>query len=864
MRNRLLTLSVVAAALAATPACEFLDPTSDLGDDLDIPDGGIIGGLPVGGYVGPDGRVALGGKVGADCASNAECRPGTECVDGACAATASEPEGAGCVLSAECAEGLACTIPTECFQRTGVNLIECGLAQCAESEERPEGSDCTGFGQCERGTRCNLIGFTGVCEPEGTSDVAEECSSPEDCRDPLLCMPPSLLTGASVPTCQVPAYAGRELFLPDAECEEPAEGTPFQVYFDVPGGDVEHDFYSLPFPNDARLVDGHVDMSGHPNPGVIYIGGAIIDLYLEAAEALDGFSTNPAIYFRFTENPDFGSVVGGGDNPTIAFVNIDPDSPSYGAQVAMRWSITTGRGKFICPRYIAVRPAWSTPLEHGTTYAVYMTNGVRSADGSLASIPADFAAMMSTSAPSSSRLAHAWEAYAPLRSYLDEQGIGRDSIASAAVFTTMDPDRDTPAIRAGVRAQAVPTLEDLTVCGAGVTGPCDDGERGACVSPSGDVVEVHGRLRVPIWQHGERPYLFKEDGGNLVFQGGEAVPSGETEAVCLSMTIPNAPMPEGGWPVVMYAHGTGGDFASHLRDGTATRVSSIDLGDGNPVRMVSISIDGTQHGPRRGDSDLSPETLFYNFLNPLTAVGNVQQGAADYFELTYFVENASLTVPGIDAPVTFDPTQLYYFGHSQGATVGALFAAYERDLHAAVFSGAGGSLVLSLLNKTSPEDIAGAVEFVLTDGGTSSYAVNDMDPLLAILQWVVDPADPLNFARLLSRSPPEGAAPMHIFQSYGYGDTFSPEPNQDTFARAAGLGLATPHSGNLDGYTEVQYPVSANRVVGGVPSTSVIVPANPDGYDGHFVIFRNAELTRESMEFLGTAVRDGVPSITRR
>jgi hypothetical protein len=35
----------------------------------------------------------------------------------------------------------------------------------------------------------------------------------------------------------------------------------------------------------------------------------------------------------------------------------------------------------------------------------------------------------------------------------------------------------------------------------------------------------------------------------------------------------------------------------------------------------------------------------------------------------------------------------------------------------------------------------------------------------------------------------------------------------------------------------------------------------PDGYDGHFVIFRNPTAQSDLAEFLGTAVTTGVPEI---
>ncbi len=863
MQRTLLVCLTLSFGLAG---CKFLDPTSgvEIPDSIDVGDVSIT--IPEGAYIGPDGTISTGDRIGEECAGGS-CRDGLSCAGGVCAPSGDSSEGDLCVASGECEPGTACGIPTACFEES--TLLECGFAQCLPSRDLPEGAGCVDMTDCGAGLRCNLIGFTGVCEAEGTADVGQPCEGHSDCIGPLLC---GAAFGATETTCQIPAAIADQLFMPDVTCEdvpqrtddEPTVGPDFAVYFEVPESD-QDEFYRLPFPNDARLQGGQVDMSGHHNPGLEFVGGAFVDLYLDAAERMTGFSTNPAIYFRFTQAPDFGSVVGDGDNPTLNFVNIDPDSSGYGGRVAMRWTITTGGGKFICPRYMAVRPSWSSPLEHGTTYAVFITNGIRGAIGdAIPSTQPDFIEMLSETQPSDTRLQRAWQAYDPFRAYLSDQDLSGDTIIAASVFTTHDPDAEMPQIREAVRAIDPPDLTNLTACGANVTGPCDDGSRGACVNTGTGLIEIHGTYQAPVWQQGTRPYVMQEDGGDFEFSGGLAQQQ-DTETICVSFAIPPGDMPEAGWPVSMFAHGTGGTFTSHISGGTAERLASIDLGDAEPIRVASVSIDGAQHGPRRGGSDLSEETLFYNFVNPLAAVGNVQQGAADYFLLTSLLESAEFEVDGVTAPIRFDAENIYFFGHSQGATVGGLFAPYEENVNAAIFSGAGGSLVLSLLNKTSPEDIAGGVEFVLTDGGTRGGGVSDTDPLLALLQMVVDPVDPLNYARLIFRSPvSEESDGLHVLQSYGFGDTYTPEANQAAYSRAAGLQLPNPHVGELSGYTEVEYPVSGNRSANGNPVTALIITEEPEDYDGHFVIFREEGLASQSMEFIGTAVRDGVPTVTQR
>ena len=48
-----------------------------------------------------------------------------------------------------------------------------------------------------------------------------------------------------------------------------------------------------------------------------------------------------------------------------------------------------------------------------------------------------------------------------------------------------------------------------------------------------------------------------------------------TESLRVAITVPEGPMPAGGWPVVLYAHGTGGSYLSFVSDGTASRLSVV-------------------------------------------------------------------------------------------------------------------------------------------------------------------------------------------------------------------------------------------------------------------------------------------------
>ncbi len=103
------------------------------------------------------------------------------------------------------------------------------------------------------------------------------------------------------------------------------DGTPTTSLFAVPGASAGDDFYALPYPNDLRRHDdGSLDLSLFPTNSLI------VDQYRAAAETLDGFGLNAAIYARFdgaldpTSLPDVASSIA--DGAAVYLVDIDADS----------------------------------------------------------------------------------------------------------------------------------------------------------------------------------------------------------------------------------------------------------------------------------------------------------------------------------------------------------------------------------------------------------------------------------------------------------------------------------------------------------------------------------------------------------
>lgn len=826
-------------------------PTPDIRLDIDLDSFDVPPDVPI--------DPTAGKALGEACDSGAvvpECRFGLACEGGVCAATGQSQRNQPCILTAECGPELHCSVTGTC-QPAGTGAA---------------GTSCSTAGDCRQGLVCRSFGFAGACVAAGPGDLGAICDGVEDCLAGLAC-------GADG-TCQAGSPVFGLTLWGGVTCEGEDLTGPPRVYFEVPRPGVprpeDGDFFRLPFPNDIRVQGGKVDLSGFPTPGPGLVGFDPVARVIDAARKVQtGFSTEPVVTFRLSRNFDLETIraaQGPAGAPTLYFVDIDPDSPQYGWTPAYSYFVTDGGTRYICPRYVQVRPTWNEPLRAGTTYAVILATGLATHDGTAFGPDADMSALLGAAPPADAGLAAAWAAYAPLRAYLadpDKAILTWDRVLAAAVFTTQRVSDVLPAIRAAISDSPMPQPVALTECKPGVTSPCDDGLAGdahvrGCFGEDGRVHELHFKLPLPRVQAGTRPYLAPEDGGDLVLDAAGKPALQGTEPVCVSLTIPKGQaMPEAGWPVAIYGHGTGGTFRSAVAD-AGLPLSAITLDDGATVGVAVAGWDGPMHGSRAG-STLSPEALFYNIANPVAARGNLYQGAADVFALVRALK--ALTIPAASSPtgaaIRFDATKMLYIGHSQGATTGPLATPYEPDLRAVIWSGAGAGLVLSLLAKKEPIDapLAAAVALQELDRGVP-VPLDDRHPALALVQGLFDPVDPLNHGsfQTVARDP---AHPIqHVLQTFGVGDSYTPPATIEALARVMRVQLVRPVFQELGpAFTPIDAPVRDNLEVPGGRATAVLLQAQPSGYDGHFVLFRDATLQRRYQQWVGTFVRDGAPTV---
>jgi len=616
------------------------------------------------------------GEEGDSCASTGDCKLGFVCgKDKHC-----QPDGVG-------KEGAPCTTIRDCAYK----LVCSGEGTCAKPGTGTSGSPCDGPEDCMENFVC---AGDGTCvdpgapdsSSHGIGDVGDECSGKTDCLATLTCF----IDG----TCQPVQY------WPGAYCppSEPSEN--FKIYFEIPSLPMEGetDFYRLPFPNDIRIKNGRVALDGHPLPDTS-IGKQIVKSWFDAVEnSATGFSTIPTVFMRFSKSPDFSTVrlasscqscnVPAESPPecpsgcaqwlfrNFYIVNITPPSDSsdpnymgYGEGVSFGVGITTGRGKYICPNFIFLRPAENSPLRPGATYAVIVTdtanpaNGIRAAS-SEGGVPLvkddDFAKLIegltggdcagAAGGDPDIESACMLPGYRYLKNYLDDTSIldydpnWREHIKAAAVFTVMKPERTFSKVRdkiyncTGSDCSYLPQVVPESVA--------QNTDMGGSGFTTYDFF-----LKMPVFQRGTPPFENPPEGGVETGSSDEPILVQTDENYSkspASISIPNSgEVPSQGWPVVIFMP----DIASsdedmrHLfvRNGVAELLSSVSVEIGDPpqeqtARFAVISFDPIMHSTRKGGSSAPSSNLYFNLQNPYAVAGNMFQSAAEGYQILRFIK----------------------------------------------------------------------------------------------------------------------------------------------------------------------------------------------------------------------------------
>lgn len=583
-------------------------------------------------------------------------------------------------------------------------------------------------------------------------------------------------------------------------------------------------FFDHPFPSDVRRdPEGRVVVAGWPTGP-----SALLQLYVDFIDRrLDGFSPVAAGFLRFGGALDPASLPASpaeslDEASGVQLVDVDLASPEHGRRRPILVQFRAEEGVYVPSNLLQWAPAVGFPLRPRTRYALVVTDAVRGAGGGAVGPSADLVAALGGD-------------LADVASELEAAGVARARVAHLAAFTTSDPTEEM--VRA---AAALPTQ---------IEAPTARPEAWQIVSDDDpDLVELQGVYGPsPNYQAGTIPFAEYGEGGGFVLDAAGVPQVQGTFDLRFSLTVPRpeaCPVPAGGYPIALYAHGTGGDFRSYRQDGTARALAR--------QCVASMGVDQIFHGTRDG-SEGSTELLFFNFGNPEAARTNIRQSAIDELQRERLITEGALTVPAAlsptGAPLAFDPSKVSFFGHSQGALNGPLYLATSSASRGGVLSGASSIITITLLEKTEPKpSVAALVKGVfLALRPEEEGEVDLFHPALALAQTIEDVVDPIHYARLLAREAP--ARPKSVLMTEGIdaagvGDSYAPPRGCEALAMAIGLPIQEPLVrfppdaawGGLDRVTVPADGLSGN-LADGAASGILAQWAPPPDSDGHFVVF---------------------------
>ncbi|MBZ0120565.1 MAG: hypothetical protein K8H88_26465 [Sandaracinaceae bacterium] len=292
------------------------------------------------------------------------------------------------------------------------------------------------------------------------------------------------------------------------------------------------------------------------------------------------------------------------------------------------------------------------------------------------------------------------------------------------------------------------------------------------------------------------------------------------------------------------------------------------------VGFAGVSVDGPLGG-LRNESGWDEQFAIFNISNPPALRDNIRQSALELILFAHVVPELrvdaascpGLSTPAGDGVVRFDPSTLTIMGHSMGAWIAPLVVGLEPAYRAMIVSGAGGSWIENVVHKQRPLEVRPLAETILR---YRAGELNEQDPVLSLLQWAGEGADPQLFGGLVIDEAP--SAGRHVLMFQGMLDTYIPPPVANALSLAIGLDLAgTELDVNYPEYRPLQsllpfvgrsripYSVAGNRFAGTV--TAIVTQHPEDGVeDGHEVMYQTEPPKRQYRCFLRSLI-EGVPSV---
>ena len=643
----------------------------------------------------------------------------------------------------------------------------------------------------------------------------------------------------------------------------PTKGT--VTLFDLEA-DLTAGFFDLPMPSDLRLTEaGGPDYTSFPNVNEL----PLIDGVKKVAMDRKGFPVIPVAYFRFSAPvpaQDAEKVVPADKASPFLLVDVDPASDERG-RLFPTVAATPEVDIYTPENLLAVAPRPGFVLKPNRKYAVVVRRSLGDAEGNELDVADDLATLAGDKTPDGPLGGKAAALYAPLWETLDQIGLDRGEVAAATVFTTGDVVKSTFDVSSAVKEQY--TIE--------ITGLALDPDDGATHER---FCELRGKVVYPQFQTGTPPF----DTEGLFELDESGVPKKQRdEEAPIAIAIPKKPMPEGGYPLVVYFHGSGGLSTQFIDRG------KIYTPDGEPEKGKGPAHELAFHDIASAGSALpvNPERLpgagetEYLNLNNLAAMRDTfRQGVIEqrlFIEALRKLQIDPALLAGCDGPTLpagetafhFSEKDLLAQGQSMGGMYTNMIGSTEPRIRAVVPTGAGGFWTYFILKTSLIPGVASKVGVLLLQ---TMVPLTFMHPAIHVSEVALEPADPMVYMPRLARRPLDGHPVRPIYEPVGEGDSYFPTVLYDAIVLAYGHPMAggevwptMQEALALDGLDGVlPYPVVDNRTseLDGTPYTGVVVQYAGDGiYDPHGIYGQLDEVKYQYGCFFKTFLDTGKASV---
>jgi hypothetical protein len=586
----------------------------------------------------------------------------------------------------------------------------------------------------------------------------------------------------------------------------------------------EHDCL-LPYPSDVFLVEDPSMPSKkrvEVTPEATLATSANVPVSFSKFHPVDGFSRVAPIMAIFP---------GGVSDDNLTFHSDDPaasqkaDSPTIvldaeTGEFVAHWAELDKNTEVAKEQALFVRPFSKLKEKHRYIVAF---QGLKDKQGNSLPPPAGFAHIRAKEADRDPKLKALADRYeSSIFPALEEAGIARSNIQLAWDFTTGSDEmstRDMLAVRDDVIAKLEATPPAVTIT---AVLPDHNEEIG---------LRVEGTIRVPLYLDNDKPGAMLHRGAD-----GKVTQNGEAE-VPFTLQVPYSALPADASftpaRILQYGHGFFG-----LRE-------EINYGfmRGFSLEQKYITIAVDWWGMSEPDQITLSSALLNDPSSAFTFTDRLHQAMANMIALSYAVKGPLTQLAEVKRfdKLLYDPSQLFYYGISQGAIFGVTLLALSPTLDRAAFSVGGGPYSLMMTRSASYTPLITLLE-------ASMPGPLAIQKFTALSQETWDRVDPMTYSeRVLLEPYAKSPAERRILMQVGVGDHSVNNLASYINARAMGMPLLQPSPREVYGLESVSAPADNAFVIvdfklASEPGVECKIPTEGDKNDVHEGVRRNTKI----------------------